>query len=44
MMTVGEREFIVKLIGLLRELNKNLEELNANLKRNNKEDSKIQDA
>jgi hypothetical protein len=41
MLTIEEREFRAKLLNVLRNINENLEELNANLKRNNKEDSEV---
>ena len=41
MLTIEEKEFRAKLLNVLRNINENLEELNANLKRNNKEDSEI---
>ena len=41
MLTIEEREFRAKLLSILRDINKNLEELNANLKRNNKENPEV---
>jgi hypothetical protein len=41
MLTIEEKEFRAKLLAVLRNINENLEELNANLKRNNKEDSEV---
>jgi hypothetical protein len=40
-LTIEEKEFRAKLIAILRDINKNLEELNANLKRNNKENPEV---
>jgi len=41
MLTIEEKEFRAKLLNVLREINKNLEELNANFKRNNKENPEV---
>ena len=41
MLTIEEREFRAKLLNVLRNINENLEELNANLKRNNKENPEV---
>ena len=41
MITLEEREFRAKLLNVLRNINENLEELNANFKRNNKENSEV---
>ena len=41
MLTIEEKEFRAKLLSILRDINKNLEELNANLKRNNKENPEV---
>ena len=41
MLTLEEREFRAKLLSVLRNINENLEELNANLKRNNKENPEV---
>lgn len=41
MITLEEKDFRAKLLSVLKNINKNLEELNANLKRNNKEDSEV---
>ena len=41
MLTIEEREFRAKLLHILKNINENLEELNANLKRNNKENPEV---
>lgn len=41
MLTIEEKEFRAKLLMILKSINKNLEELNANLKRNNKENPEV---
>ena len=41
MLTIEEREFRAKLLHILKSINENLEELNANFKRNNKEDFEV---
>ena len=41
MLTIEEREFRAKLLHILKSINENLEELNANLKRNNKENPEV---
>ena len=41
MLTLEEREFRAKLLHILKNINENLEELNANLKRNNKENPEV---
>ena len=41
MLTIEEREFRAKLLHFLKSINENLEELNANLKRNNKENPEV---
>ena len=41
MLTIEEKEFRAKLIAILRDINKNLEELNANFKRNNQENPEV---
>jgi hypothetical protein len=41
MLTIEEKEFRAKLLNVLREINKNLEELNANFKRNNQENPEV---
>jgi hypothetical protein len=41
MLTIEEKEFRAKLLNVLRNINENLEELNANFKRNNKESSEV---
>ena len=41
MLTIEEREFRAKLLNILKSINENLEELNANLKRNNKENPEV---
>jgi hypothetical protein len=40
-LTIEEKEFRAKLLNVLREINKNLEELNANFKRNNQENPEV---
>ena len=41
MLTLEEREFRAKLIAVLKSINKNLEELNANFERYNKENPEV---
>ena len=41
MLTIEEREFRAKLLHILKSINENLEELNANFKRNNKENPEV---
>jgi len=41
MLTLEEKEFRAKLLGLLRDLKNEIHELNENLKRNNKENSEV---
>ena len=41
MLTLEEKEFRAKLLSVLKSINENLEELNANLKRNNKENPEV---
>ena len=41
MLTIEEREFRAKLLNVLKSINENLEELNANFKRNNQENPEV---